>query len=60
MLALLHYKQYDVYVTNRKVQKMDDIDELALETVTGDGTKKPLTLAQRLAYRDDEPTEDAE
>lgn len=35
---------------------MDDIDELALEAVTG-GTRKPLTLEQRLAYHDDEPTE---
>lgn len=36
---------------------MDDINEEALETVTGDSTPKPLTLAQRLAYHDDEPTE---
>ena len=37
---------------------MDDIDELALEQVTGDNTPKPLTLEQRLAYNDDEPTEE--
>ena len=36
---------------------MNDINEEALEIVTG-STRKPLTLEQRLAYHDDEPTED--
>ena len=39
---------------------MDDINEPALEVVTGNGDRKPKTLAERLAHRDDEPTEDEE
>lgn len=39
---------------------MDDINELALEAVTGNGDRKPKTLAERLAHRSSEPTEDEE
>lgn len=37
---------------------MDDINQFALDEITGDDEPKELTLEQRLAYHDDEPTEE--